>query len=31
MIYNAKNRSNDKIENHKEKESCFNAHFQYSQ
>ena len=24
MIYNARNRSNDKTENHKEKESCFN-------
>ena len=31
MIYNTKNRSNDTIESQKEKKTCFNAHFQYSQ
>ena len=31
MIYNTKNESNDITESHKEKETCFNVHFQYSQ
>ena len=31
MIYNTKNRSNDTTESQKEKKTCFNAHFQYSQ
>ena len=31
MIYNTKNRSNDTAENQKEKTTCFNTHFQYSQ
>ena len=31
MIYNTRNRSNDTIENQKEKKTCFNAHSQYSQ
>ena len=31
MIYNTRNRSNDTTESQKEKKTCFNAHFQYSQ
>ena len=31
MIYNTKNRSNDTTESQKEKKTCFNAYFQYSQ
>ena len=31
MIYNTRNRSNDAIKSQKEKRTCFNAHFQYSQ
>ena len=31
MIYNIRNRSNDATESQKEKKTCFNAHFQYSQ
>ena len=31
MSYNNRNRSNDTTENHKEKKTCFNAHFQYNQ
>ena len=31
MIYNTRNRSNDTTEGQKEKKTCFNAHFQYSQ
>ena len=31
MIYNTRNRSNDKTESKKEKKTCFNAHFQHSQ
>ena len=31
MIYNTKTRSNDTAESQKEKKTCFNAHFQYSQ
>ena len=31
MIYNIRNQSNDITENQKEKKTCFNAHFQYSQ
>ena len=30
MIYNTRNRSNDRTESQKEKKACFNAHFQYS-
>ena len=30
MIYNARNRSNDATESQKEKNTCFNVHFQYS-
>ena len=31
MIYNTRNRSDDTTESQKEKKTCFNAHFQYSQ
>ena len=31
MIYNARNRGNDATESQKERKTCFNAHFQYSQ
>ena len=31
MIYNTRNRSNDATEIQKEKETCFNLHFQYIQ
>ena len=31
MIYNARNWSNDATQSQKEKKTCFNAHFQYSQ
>ena len=31
MIYNTKNRCNDTTEIQKEKNICFNAHFQYCQ
>ena len=31
MIYNTRNQSNDATESQKEKKTCFNAHFQYSQ
>ena len=31
MIYNTRNRSNDTTESQKEKKTCFNACFQYSQ
>ena len=31
MIYNSRNRSNDRTERQKEKKTCFNAHFQHSQ
>ena len=31
MIYNTRNRSNDITESQKEKKTCLNAHFQYSQ
>ena len=31
MIFDTKNWSNDATENQKEKETCFNAHFQCSQ
>ena len=31
MIYNTRNRSNNTRESKKEKKTCFNAHFQYSQ
>ena len=31
MIYNTRNRSNDTAESQKEKKTCFNARFQYSQ
>ena len=31
MIYNTRNRSNDTTESQKEKKTCFNAQFQYSQ
>ena len=31
MIYNTGNRSNDTVESQKEENTCFNAHFQYSQ
>ena len=31
MVYNTRNRSNDTTESQKEKNTCFNAHFQYSQ
>ena len=31
MIYNTRNRNNDKIESQKEKRPVFNVHFQYSQ
>ena len=31
MIYNTRNPSNDTTEGQKEKKTCFNAHFQYSQ
>ena len=31
MIYNTKNGSNDTTESQKEKNTCFNAYFQYSQ
>ena len=31
MIYNTRNRSNDTTESQKEKNTCFNAHFRYSQ
>ena len=31
MIYNTRNRSNDTIESQKEKKTCFNTHFHYSQ
>ena len=31
MIYNTRNPSNDTTESKKEKKTCFNAHFQYSQ
>ena len=31
MIYNTRNWSNDTTESQKEKKTCFNAHFQYSQ
>ena len=31
MIYNTRNRSNDITESQKEKKTCFNAQFQYSQ
>ena len=31
MIYNTRNRSNDKTESQKEKKTSFNAYFQYSQ
>ena len=29
MIYNTRNRSNETTESQKEKNTCFNAHFQY--
>ena len=31
MIYNIRNRRNDATESQKEKKTCFNAYFQYSQ
>ena len=31
MIYNTRNWSNDTTESQKEKNTCFNAHLQYSQ
>ena len=31
MIYNTKNQSNERTESQKEKKTCFNANFQYSQ
>ena len=31
MISNTRNWSNDTTESQKEKKTCFNAHFQYSQ
>ena len=31
MIYDTTNRSNDTTESQKEKKTCFNAHFPYSQ
>ena len=31
MIYNNRNLSNDIAESQREKKTCFNAHFQYSQ
>ena len=31
MIYNTRNRNNDITKSQKEKKTCFNAHFQYSQ
>ena len=31
MIYNTRNRSSDATESQKEKKTCFNPHFQYSQ
>ena len=31
MIYNTRNRSNDRTESQKEKKACFNAHFQCDQ
>ena len=30
MTYNSRNWSNDATENHKEKKTYFNAHFQYN-
>ena len=31
MIYNTRNQSDETTESQKEKKTCFNAHFQYSQ
>ena len=31
MIYNNRNRCNDAAESQREKKTCFDAHFQYSQ
>ena len=31
MVYNTRNWSNDTTENQKEKKTCFNVHFYYSQ
>ena len=31
MIYNTRNQRNDTTESQKEKKTCFNAYFQYSQ
>ena len=31
MIYNNRNLSNDTAESQREKKTCFNTHFQYSQ
>ena len=31
MIYDTRNQSNDTTESQKEKKTCFNTHFQYSQ